>query len=117
MPGYSEGEIADEVYEHALEYKTWPGYTVRERLLIEFMERYMLDYRGVCADDEFWKQLKANLSEVEIADACMLAGHWECARRTIHLLLGIDEICDIPEGDVAPSQHARELGIAQPVAR
>jgi alkylhydroperoxidase family enzyme len=117
LAGYSEEEIPEEAYQRVLEYKTWSGYTERDRLVIEFTQRYMLDYQGICHDDTFWKRLKATFSETEIGDLCLLAGHWESARRTVHLLLGIEEMCAIPTGNVAPSERARELGLAQPAAR
>lgn len=117
LVGYSEEAIPEEAYQHALEYKTWPGYTDRERLVIEFTERYMLDYQGICYDDMFWERLKANFSETEIADLCILAAHWECSRKMVHLLLGVEDMCNIPAGDVSPSERAREIGIAQPAIR
>jgi alkylhydroperoxidase family enzyme len=117
MAGYSDEEIPEEVYQRTLEYKTWPGYSERERLVVEFTERYMLDYQGICYDDKFWERLKANFSETEIGDLCLLAGHWECARKMVHLLLGIEDMCTIPTGDVAPSERARELGLAQAAAQ
>src|SRR3954454_2790000 len=46
-PGYADEEIPSDIYEHVLEFRTWPGYTARERLVIEFCERYILDYRDL----------------------------------------------------------------------
>jgi alkylhydroperoxidase family enzyme len=96
MPGYSDEQIPEEVYEHVLDYRTWHGYTERERLLVEFCERYMSDYQQLCFDDDFWGRLKACLTDVELGDLCLLAGHWELQRRMLHLLLGIEAACELP---------------------
>jgi hypothetical protein len=95
----------------------WPGYTERERLLIEFSEPYMPDCQGICADEEFWKRVQAQFSDTEIGELCMLAGHWECSRTTLHLLLGMDEMDAIPVGDVTPVERARELGVGHTADR
>jgi len=93
-PGYADEEIPLDVYEHVLEYKTWPGYTERERLVIEFCERYIVDYRHLAGDEDFWARLTARFSEDELADLCMLCGHWDATTRMFHLLLGLDQFDD-----------------------
>ena len=41
-----EAEGADEpFYEHVLEWRTWPGYSDRERVAAEFAERFAQDHR------------------------------------------------------------------------
>jgi alkylhydroperoxidase family enzyme len=97
MPGYGDGEeIPEELYEHLHEFRTWPAYTDRERLLMEFCERYMRDYQDLSRDQAFWERLTTTFSEVELADLCLLAGHWEIQRRLLHLLIGVDQVCEIP---------------------
>jgi alkylhydroperoxidase family enzyme len=95
IPGYSDEEIPEELYDNVMRWRSWPGYTDRERLAIEFCERYTLDYQSMCNDDEFWSRLQANFSETEIGDLCLLCGHWDAAAKMFHLLLGLDDACDI----------------------
>src|SRR5262249_28918056 len=93
LPGYSDQPSPQELYLHVLEWSTWPGYTEREQLAIEFCERYLLDYRDMCLDDGLWARLHAHFSETEIGDLCMLTGLWDQSMRQFHLLLGIEDGC------------------------
>jgi alkylhydroperoxidase family enzyme len=102
MPGYANSDIPEEHYEHVLEHRTWPGYTERERLVIEFAERYMLDYAELCYDDAFWERLGASFSETELADLCHLCGHWEASTKAFHLLGGgMEQACEVPSPTAA----------------
>src|SRR5262245_44268883 len=40
IPGFCDDEIPEGLYENVFAYRTWPGYSERERLIIEFTERY-----------------------------------------------------------------------------
>jgi alkylhydroperoxidase family enzyme len=93
LPGYED--IPDELYEHVLDWRTWDGFTCRERLAIEFAERYILDCEGMCDDDDLWARLKSNFDDAEVADLCILMGHWESSRRMLKLLVGSDNACEI----------------------
>jgi len=97
--GFSDEEIPEELYERVFEYATWPGYTERERLTIEFAERFMIDYQDMADDDAFWERLKANFSETEIADLCLLVGMWDSSCKMFHLLIGIEDACRVPPKD------------------
>lgn len=90
-PGFSDQEIPADIYEHVLEYRTWPGYTERERLVIEFCERYIYNYRDLARDKDLWARLKDVFSEPELGDLCMLCGHWDATTKMFHLLLGLDQ--------------------------
>jgi alkylhydroperoxidase family enzyme len=99
MPGFADEEIPEDLYEHILEYRTYPAFTERERLLLQFSERYWSDYRELCFDDEFWATFSANFSDVELADLCLLVGHWDSSTKMFHLLLGFDDACAVPRRD------------------
>ena len=47
---------SEELYAHVAEYRSWPGYTDRERLAIEFAERFVVDHTNM--DDEFFGRLR-----------------------------------------------------------
>jgi alkylhydroperoxidase family enzyme len=95
LPGFSPEPIPEELYLNVFDYATWPGYSTRERLAVEFAERYSLDYQYLAEDDEFWSRLQANFTEVEIADLCLLCGTWESATKMYHLLCGLEDSCAI----------------------
>lgn len=95
IPGYSDETIPEELYEHVMQWRTWPGYTERERLAIEFCERYLLDYQSMCGDEDLWARLDSSFSETEIGDLCLLCGHWDAAAKMFHLLLGLEDACDV----------------------
>jgi alkylhydroperoxidase family enzyme len=95
MPGFSPEPIPEDLYLNVFDYKTWPGYSTRERLAVEFAERYSTDYKGMAADEDFWGQLKENFTETELADLCLLCGTWESATKMYHLLVGLDVACAI----------------------
>src|SRR5262249_26360415 len=46
----------EEVYAHAAEWATWPGYTARQRLAAEYAERFAADHRAI--DDAFFARLR-----------------------------------------------------------
>lgn len=96
LPGFSDEPIDEGVYENVFAYSTWPGYTTRERLIIEFVERHAEDYRALAEDDEFWTRLKDNFTDVELADLCLLCGTWDAATKMYHLLVGVDAACQVP---------------------
>ena len=45
--------VTDDDYGHLDEWRTWPGYTERQRLAIEYAERFTVDHPGL--DDEFYR--------------------------------------------------------------
>lgn len=104
LEGFTDEEIPEEFYENVFEYKTWPGYTERERLAIEFMERFMLDYQDMADDVPFWDRMQANFNEVELFDLCHLAGQWDWSAKMFHLLVGIEDGCRIPTRTEAATQ-------------
>ncbi|WP_433733266.1 carboxymuconolactone decarboxylase family protein [Nocardia sp. CA-129566] len=98
---FSFDETPEELYERVFEYATWPGYTERERLAIEFGERFCHDYQDLAADDAFWERMKASFSDTEIADLCLMVGVWDSSAKMFHLLVGFEEGCPIPDRDAA----------------
>src|SRR5207244_6213779 len=116
LPGYSDEPIAEDVYANVLD-KSWSGYTDRERLILEFTERYVFDFADMAADDAFFARLRDLFTEEEIADLCALAAHWECGFKIIQLFLGPGDVCEIPAGDKPAAELAREAGFGrQPAA-
>jgi AhpD family alkylhydroperoxidase len=58
--------VTDDDYGHVDEWRTWPGYTDRQRLAIEYAERFTIDHQGL--DDAFYDRLHAQFADDEILD-------------------------------------------------
>jgi AhpD family alkylhydroperoxidase len=78
--------VDEALYEHALEWRTWQGYSQRERLAAEYAERFAGDHRELGADDAFWRRLRAEYDDAEIVDLAMCCALWLGAGRTMHVL-------------------------------
>ena len=82
--------MPDELYEHVGE-PDWPGFSDRERLAMEFTERFVLDHLSMSEDSEFWARLHAHFSDDEVVELACCAG--------AHLVNGrINRVFDV-EGD------------------
>ena len=57
-PGSAEALTEDD-YAHVGDWRTYPGYSERERLAIEYAERFALDHRNI--DDEFFARLRRRI--------------------------------------------------------
>jgi alkylhydroperoxidase family enzyme len=82
--------MTEDDYLHVAEWRAHPGYTPRERLAIEYAERFALDHLGL--DDDFYARLRAAFSDTEVLDLTVCIGAWLALGRTMHVL-GIDSAC------------------------
>ena len=73
-------------------YRTYTGYSERERLAVEYAERFALDHTNL--DDDFFARMHAEYSDAEILDLTVCIGAWLALGRTMNVL-GIDESCRI----------------------
>ena len=58
--------VTPELYEHVAEYRAHDGYTDRERLAIEYAERFAVDHTNI--DDDLFVRLRACFADYEIVD-------------------------------------------------
>jgi AhpD family alkylhydroperoxidase len=91
-PSVVEQGVDEELYHHLDEYRTWPGYTDRQRLAIEYAERFAADHRGI--DDAFFEQLRAAFADDEILDLTLCLAVYLGLGRTLEVL-GVDQACAI----------------------
>ncbi|MDZ4828333.1 MAG: carboxymuconolactone decarboxylase family protein [Actinomycetota bacterium] len=80
-------------YSHVEEWATYAGYDERDRLAVEYAERFALDHQNL--DDAFWTRMKAAYSDAEILDLTVCIGGWIGMGRTLQVL-GIDSYCALP---------------------
>ena len=89
-PG-AAGNVTEDDYAHVLEFRTYDGYSARERIAIEYAERFALEHETI--DDAFFGRLRtAGFTDAEILDLTVCIGGWLALGRTLHVL-GIDDTC------------------------
>jgi alkylhydroperoxidase family enzyme len=58
--------VTEELYTNVKEYRDYEGFSDREKIAIEYAERFALDHLSI--DDEFFERLRAQLTDEEIVD-------------------------------------------------
>jgi alkylhydroperoxidase family enzyme len=87
------GPAPDEAFYAAVtEWRTSPIYSNRERLAIEFAERFGTEPKSLASDEEFWAKARAAFTDAEIADLANSVAAWVGLGRVAHVL-GFDEVC------------------------
>jgi alkylhydroperoxidase family enzyme len=76
--------VTPDLYEHVAEYRERDGYTEREKLAIEYAERFVLDHLGM--DDEFWVRLRAVFADDEILDLAICTSTFLALGRLLQVL-------------------------------
>jgi alkylhydroperoxidase family enzyme len=91
-PG-AEGVVSEDDYAHVLEWRTHTGYSDRERLAIDYAERFALDHHTI--EDAYYERMRAaSFTDAEILDLTVCIGGWLALGRTLHVL-GLDDSCKI----------------------
>jgi AhpD family alkylhydroperoxidase len=91
-PSVVEAGVEEELYEHLDEYRTYPGYTTRQRLAIEYAERFATDHRGI--DDELFARLRAEFADDELVDLSLCLAVYLGLGRVLEILQ-ITDHCDL----------------------
>ena len=71
-------------------WRTYPGYSERERLAIEYAERFALAHREI--DDAFFDRLHAVFTDAEIVELTAMIGNWLAFGR-FQAVLDVAEAC------------------------
>ena len=87
-PSVVAAGVAEDAYEHLHEYRTYPGYTERQRLAIEYAERFATDHQGI--DDALFARLRAAFTDPEILDLTLCVAVYLGLGRTLEVL-GIEQ--------------------------
>ena len=83
-PSVVEAGVPEEHYHHLDEYATYPGYSERQRLAIEYAERFAADHRNI--DDELFTRLRAQFADDEILDLTLCCAVFVGLGRTLEVL-------------------------------
>jgi AhpD family alkylhydroperoxidase len=89
-PSVVAAGVTEATYEHLDDYLTYDGYTERQRLAIEYAERFVVDHRGI--DDQFFLRMRGHFSDAEIVDLTLCLSVYLGLGRTLEVL-GIDDYC------------------------
>src|SRR5215831_11147728 len=87
-PSVVDAGVTDDEYAHVEQWATWPGYTDRQRLAIEYGERFAADHRNI--DDELFTRLRAQFADDEILDLTLCCAVFVGLGRTLEVL-GIND--------------------------
>ena len=93
----SEGMAAgvdEDLYDHAAEWRTWPGYSPQERLAAEFAQRFAADHTGLRADEDFWERCNQQFDSELLTDLALSCAMWLGMGRVLRTL-DIGQSCKI----------------------
>jgi alkylhydroperoxidase family enzyme len=93
----SQGIVAgvdEDLYEHAGEWRTWPGYTPQERIAAGFAERFASDHTGLRDDEGFWARCGEHFSDELVTDLALSCAMWLGMGRMLRTL-DIGQTCTI----------------------
>ena len=76
--------LSDELYNLVNQYATTDAFTPREKLAIEFAERFATDHTSI--GDEFWSRLHSLFSDEEILELTVTVGFCVGIGRAFHVL-------------------------------
>lgn len=89
----NNGPAPDEAFYDAVE--QWRGadcFSERERLALEFAERFAEEPKALAVDEAFWTRMHAVFSDTEIVDLAHCVAAWMGLGRIAHVL-GFDTVC------------------------
>ncbi len=91
-PSVLDAGIAPELYENVSAYASYPGYTHRQRLAIEFADRFATNHASI--DDAFVARLRELFSDEEVLDLTLCVAVFLGLGRSL-TVLGVDQSCAI----------------------
>ena len=91
-PSVLDAGIKPELYQNVAAYATYPGYTPRQRLAIEYAERFANEHPSI--DDAFFGRLRGLFSDEEILDLTLCVAVFLGLGRSL-TVLGVDQSCAI----------------------
>jgi alkylhydroperoxidase family enzyme len=93
----SEGIAAgvdEDLYDHAAEWRTWPGYSAAERVAAEFAERFAKDHTALRDDEDFWARCNEQFDDELLTDLALSCAMWLGMGRMLRTL-DIGQTCDV----------------------
>lgn len=91
-PSVVAAGVTEDLYEHLEDPASYPGYTERQRLAIEFAERFATDHRNI--DEALFVRLRSAFTDAEVLDLTMCVAVYLGLGRALEVL-GVDSNCPI----------------------
>ncbi len=86
--------VDEELYSHAPQWRTWPGYSDQERLAAEFAHRFATAHTELRDDEGFWQRFREHFSDELLADLALSCAMWVGMGRMLRTL-DIGQACRI----------------------
>jgi len=86
--------VDEDLYAHATQWRTWPGYSEQERLAAEFAHRFSTAHTDLRADDAFWQRAREHFSDELLADLALSCAMWLAMGRMLRTL-DIGQSCSL----------------------
>lgn len=86
--------VDEDLYDHAAEWRTWPGYSPQERIAAEFAERFASDHTGLRDDEDFWERAGEQFDAELLTDLALSCAMWLGMGRMLRTL-DIGQTCKI----------------------
>lgn len=86
--------VDEDLYDHAAEWRTWPGYSPQERVAAEFAERFASDHTGLRDDEDFWERAGEQFDAELLTDLALSCAMWLGMGRMLRTL-DIGQTCKI----------------------
>ncbi|OCB43716.1 carboxymuconolactone decarboxylase [Mycobacterium vulneris] len=86
--------VDEDLYDHAAEWRTWPGYSPQERVAAEFAARFASDHTGLRDDEDFWERAGEQFDAELLTDLALSCGMWLGMGRMLRTL-DIGQTCKI----------------------
>jgi alkylhydroperoxidase family enzyme len=96
--------LSDDLYSQVSRYYEVDEFTPREKLAIEFAERFAIDHRTI--DDELWSRMAEHFSDRELLELTITAGFCVGMGRALQVL-DISRDFDVMWSREPDSQRAR----------
>lgn len=87
-PSVVDAGVGEDAYSHVDDYRTYKGYSERQRLAIEYAEKFAVDHRDI--DDDLFSRLAQVFTDAEILDLTLCLAVYLGLGRTL-AVLGIED--------------------------
>ena len=78
--------VDEELYDHAQQWRTWPGYSEQERIAAEFAHRFGTEHTKLRDDEDFWDRASEHFSDDLLADLALSCAMWVGMGRVLRTL-------------------------------
>ena len=86
--------VDEDLYDHAAEWQTWPGYSPQERIAAEFAARFAGDHTALRDDEDFWVRCNQEFDPELLTDLALSCAMWLGMGRMLRTL-DIGQSCRI----------------------